>query len=114
MAAARRCFFNAPAAVLDLILVHLGMSRPKTVYDKLVELLQRLLGPLTDEQLVPLLGKRIAKKDNSLDALMKNSDLLGELGKQDKAAVEDLRLARGPLIYCRSDLVRVSATCLVV
>lgn len=82
-AAARHCFWSVTGGALDLALDHLGMRTPPKSFDKVVALLQKLLGPLSDEELLKLLRKRMNLSDDKLKELLSFEGVAQELGKQD-------------------------------
>lgn len=90
-AAARHCFWRCSSVALDLAIRHLKLPRAGTVFAKLVTLLQELLGPLSDAQLLQLLNKRIKKADEAwMKAVLENEDLQNELSAEDRRILEDL------------------------
>lgn len=93
-AAARHCFWGITSGALDLALDQLGMSKPSRVFDKIIALLQRLLGPLSDEELLKLLRRRLNTSDESLKGLLAADGVAEELGKQDVAMVKETSACR--------------------
>lgn len=67
------------------------MSKPPRVFEKIVALLQRLLGPLSDEELLRLLRRRLNTSDEALKGLLAADGVAEELGKQGVAMVKETR-----------------------
>eukprot|EP00959_Pyramimonas_sp_CCMP1952_P132366 2767606-Pyramimonas_sp.AAC.1 len=67
----------------------MGMKKPPALYNKLEALLQRLIGPLKEDELLRIMNKRIEKPDHAMECIASDPALLEELGKHDKAMMQD-------------------------
>ena len=66
-AAARKCFWTLGGEPLNLALTHLRLPKPTKVIDKIISLVNHLLGPLTDKDLLNILRLRVIGENDVLD-----------------------------------------------